>query len=166
MTRGRQIHCGYTLVEVLVVIAILGVLVTTAAYGIRGDSARTTRAEAERLANLLELAQARARLGGGAIAFSASSSGYAFWRRDEAGVWREFGNDSDLQPRALPNGINVTGFQAGGIAVGMGQRFPFSMDDPAAFSIALAGASTRATVESGAFVGRVNVGIAAPRFHE
>jgi type II secretion system protein H len=158
--RSHGIH-GYTLIEVLVVLAILGVLVTATAYGLRGDSARTIRTEAERLAGTLELAQARARLGAGALAFSASAGSYAFWRRDDSGVWREFTSGSDLQPRQLPQGISVTGVRVAGGAASLGQRIALQTDDPAAFAIDLSSADMRATVENSVYVGRVNVTMAA-----
>jgi general secretion pathway protein H len=105
---------GYTLVELLVVAAIVGMLVVTAALAWRSDPARTLEAEARRLAAQLELAQARTRITGTRIAFSTSPDGYLFWLRDHAGIWREIDGDAGLSRRTLVPGISVRGMQLSG----------------------------------------------------
>ena len=98
---------GYTLVEVLVVVAILGVLLTVTTLGMRGDATRPLQAEAERLARNLELAQARTRLNAWRIAFTVAENSYTFWRRGESGNWQAFDGDSDLKARTLPQGMRI-----------------------------------------------------------
>ena len=92
---------GYTLVELLVVAAIVGIVASAAALAWRSDPARTLESEAQRLASVLELAQARARIAGSRLAFSADPQGYAFWLRDDAGAWREIENDDPLKRRNM-----------------------------------------------------------------
>jgi general secretion pathway protein H len=101
---------GFTLIELLVVLLIMGL-----AAGLIGTLARPAdrallRVEAERLAQLLELAAAESRLTGKPIAFTAETSKYSFSRwRGDAG-WSEASEDS-LRPRSLPPGMAISGLR-------------------------------------------------------
>jgi len=153
----RRAAAGYTLVELLVVAAIVGMLVVTAALAWRSDPARTLEAEARRLAAQLELAQARARITGTRIAFSTSADGYLFWLRDDSGIWRDIGDDAGLNRRTLAQGISVRGMQLAGIALVHGQRVAFVADEDAALTVTLEGSGSIVTVVSGPYAGQMSV---------
>lgn len=156
----RRHNGGYTLIELLVVAAIVGALVSVASLAWRSDPARTLEAEARRLAGKLELAQARARIGGARLAFSASAHDYLFWQRDAAGRWREVDADSGLERRALAQGIRISGLQFAGVAVALGQRISIAPDDEVALAITLDGPGANAIVASGHYAGQMAVRLA------
>jgi len=157
--RRSPASAGYTLIELLVVGAIVGTLLALAALAWRGDPARSLDAEARRLAAQLELAQARTRISGARIAFSASAEGYLFWQRDPAGVWREIEQDA-LERRTLAAGIQVSGLRLAGIAVALGERVALAAEDDTALAVTLAGAGSTATISSGPFAGQMSVTVA------
>ena len=160
LTHARGAHGrGYTLVELLVVAAIVGIVVSAAALAWRNDPAQTLEYEARRLAGSLELAQARARIAGSQIAFSAAPQGYAFWLRDDSGIWREIENNDPLKARTVHERLSIATMTAGGIALALGQRVTISGHDPVPLSITLQGLESRAIVQSGVFDGRMDVRI-------
>ena len=101
--RWRQ--SAFTLIEVLVVVAIIAAASAILVLAALPSDATRARTEARRLATLLELAIAEARAGGQSIAWSPVPEGYAFYRRAEDGEWKEFEADSAYRRRALPEGV-------------------------------------------------------------
>lgn len=150
---------GYTLIELLVVVAIVAALVSVASLAWRTDPARMLEAEARRLAGKLELAQARARMGG-RLAFSASADDYLFWQRDATGLWRELDAAAGLERRTLAPGIRVSELRYAGIAIAPGQRVAIAADDEVALAITLAGPGASAVIANGAYAGQMSVRLA------
>jgi general secretion pathway protein H len=98
---------GFTLIELLVVLLIMGLAAgLVGAIAQPGERARL-RVEAERLAQLLDLAANEARLTGKPLAWSPAGAQYGFSRWSEAGGWSEAGDE--LRPRSLPAGMTVSG---------------------------------------------------------
>jgi general secretion pathway protein H len=102
---------GFTLIELLVVLLIMGLFAGLVATLAQPDERALLRVEAERLAQLLDLAAVEARLTGRPIAWTAAAAPegaqYRFWRwRDDAG-WFEAGDDS-LRPRTLRSGMAIS----------------------------------------------------------
>jgi len=101
---------GYTLIEMLVVMLIMGLFVGLISAIARPDERSRVQLEAERLAQLLNLVAAESRLTGKAMRWTSDGPGYRFWRRQEQG-WVEV-HDSDLfRPRTLPDGMSIAGFR-------------------------------------------------------
>jgi len=148
---------GYTLVELLVVAAIVGIVASAAALAWRSDPAHMLESEAHRLASVLELAQARTRIAGSRLSFSANPQGYAFWLRDDSGLWREIENDDPLKGRNIDERLSIVSMMVGGVAVALGQRVAISGHDPVPLSIALLGPGNRAIVQNSEFDGRMDV---------
>ena len=73
-------HCaaGYTLVEMVVVVAMIAVLSVGVALSLRSGGTQALAAETERLALVLELAADESRVTGRAIVWQATPDGYAF----------------------------------------------------------------------------------------
>ncbi|MGE4110909.1 MAG: GspH/FimT family pseudopilin [Burkholderiales bacterium] len=101
---------GYTLIEMLVVMMILGLLIGLISSVVRMDGRDPLQTEAERLAQLLNLAAAESRLTGRNIRWTAEDSGYRFWRRQQD-QWMELRDNDILRPRKLPEGIVFAGFR-------------------------------------------------------
>jgi general secretion pathway protein H len=91
----------------LVVLLIMGMTAGLIGAIVRPDDRALLRAEAERLAQRLELAATESRLTGKRIAWTADGAQYRFWRwRDDAG-WSEAG-DGTLRARRLPSGMAIS----------------------------------------------------------
>ena len=106
---------GFTLIEVLVVLMIMGLFVGLVSAIVRPDDRGLLRVEAERLAQLLDLAAAESRLTGKSIAWTADGPGYRFWRMagdTEASTdWYEIRDSDLLRARTLPQGTVISGLQ-------------------------------------------------------
>ncbi|MDE2366549.1 MAG: GspH/FimT family protein, partial [Betaproteobacteria bacterium] len=65
--------------------------------------------EAERLAQLLDLAGTEARMSGKSVAWTADGAGYRFWRYREGAGWSEIGDNPLFRRRELPQSMTITG---------------------------------------------------------
>lgn len=88
---------GFTLLELLVVVAILGIVAGAASLTFAPVEARRVDEESERLAALFRLAQDEARITAREITWRADASGYRF-----DGPARERTANDPLRPRAWP----------------------------------------------------------------
>lgn len=104
---GTSSRRGFTLIELLVVLLIMGLFVGLVATIARPDERALLRLEADRLAQLLELASAQSRLTGQTIGWSSDGAGYRFWRVMDDGGWAEIGGGDELRARALPPGMSL-----------------------------------------------------------
>lgn len=98
---------GFTLVEVLVALVIMGLFVGLVSATVRPDERTLLRVEAERLAQLLDLAGIEARISGRPIAWTTDGPGYRFWRYRENTGWLEIRGNELLRARTLPQGITI-----------------------------------------------------------
>jgi len=103
---------GFTLLELLVVLLIMGLFAGLVAAISHPDERALLRVEAERLAQLLDLAAAESQLTGRPTAWTADGAQYRFWRwRDDTG-WTEAREDA-LRARSLPPGMATFEEQVG-----------------------------------------------------
>lgn len=111
LPRPRRGRWGFTLIEMLVVLLIMGLLVGLVTTITRPDDRALLRVEAERLAQLLDLAAAESRLTGKSIAWTTDGPDYRFWRFQEDTGWSEILDNDPLRARTLPQGITISGLQ-------------------------------------------------------
>jgi len=78
MAALRRRRGGYTLLELLIVIAIIGIAAGVLTLSMRGNDSRRLTEEGERLAALFRMAQSEARVGGRPIRWQADLTGYRF----------------------------------------------------------------------------------------
>jgi len=154
---GASASRGFTLLEVLVVLLIMGLLVGLISARLLPDDRARLGVEAERLARLLALAGEEARIGGDAVAWTAEAAGYRFWRQDAAAGWRELEDRDLLRPRTLPAGMAVLGLRVENAPASGPLRLEFSAGGAAsAFSLVLGLGDERARI-TGSPVGVIAV---------
>ena len=166
MRGGRSARrAGFTLIEILVAMCIVGVLSVVLVFAVTPSGATQARTEARRLAALLELALAEARASGQSIAWSPVPEGYAFFRKGDDGEWQGFPADSPYRRRSLPSGVSLGAVQIDAQPLRAGERIvitPYGLSGAIQATVAGGGASI--TLRGGA-LGRIMLdpGVAAQR---
>ncbi len=97
---------GFTLIEILVVVAIVGVIALVVTLSVTGSGERQVRREAERFEALVGQACEQAELGGREIGVVVGGGGYAF-RLMAGNDWVDFPPESTLRPRRWVGGLSV-----------------------------------------------------------
>ena len=108
---------GFTLIEMLVVLLIMGLMVGMASSIVRPDDRALVCTEADRLAQLLDLAATEARLTGWSVAWTPDAQGYRFWRMTADARWTELRDSDPLRPRTLPPGMRIAAMQVENVPV-------------------------------------------------
>ena len=114
---------GFTLLELLVVVLLVGLLTSLAVLGIQGRSQRELqREEARRLLARMDLAREEAVLRAASLGIRLAPGGYRFLALRD-GAWRVLRDDRHLAPRELPGGmrleVDIDGLE---VALGDGER--------------------------------------------
>ncbi len=105
--RARPAAAGFTLIELMVVVLLVGLVVSFAVISVGGDSAlERQKREAQRLHARMDLAREEAVLQARSLGVRFSDDGYRFFelRRDQ---WRPLGGDGVLARRSLPDAVSV-----------------------------------------------------------
>ena len=90
---------GYTLVELLVVLVVIGVMLGLVSLSIAPDPQAKLKRDAERLETLFALAAEEAQLSSQPIAWRGDEKGYAFFRRYKRG-WGPMAGDAQFRARS------------------------------------------------------------------
>lgn len=148
---------GFTLAEVLVVLVILGIVAGLVGVVSQPDDRARLDVEAQRLAQLLDLAAVQARLGGRPIAWTADRAGYRFWQLGEDAQWTRIVDDDALRARNLPGGMMIVATRVENLPSQKSMRVEFRPYGAAsAFRIDLALGEARLAV-AGSPVGDIRV---------
>ncbi len=156
VTRSAHIG-GFTLIEMLVVLLIMGLFVGLVSTIVQPDDRALLRVEAERLAQLLDLAATKARLSGRSIAWTADASGYRFWQFGENAEWSDIRDDDALGARTFPQGVVISEMRIENMRAPEHVRLEFDPYGPTlAFSVEMSLGAARNTV-AGSPIGDVRV---------
>lgn len=150
---------GFTLIELLVVLLIMGLFAGLVAAIVRPDDGARLRIEAERLAQLLDLAAVESRLTGKRIAWTAAvtpeGAQYQFWRWREDAGWSEARDDA-LRARSLPPGMAISELRIEALRRPGGMRLEFDPDGSLAFDLQMSLGAARYAVAASP-VGEVRI---------
>lgn len=91
---------GFTLLELMIVIVILGITLGVVAFNAMPDARQTLQGEARRIALLLQLARDEAIVRNRPVAFEAEPDRYRFLVRED-NAWRAITGDDVLRERAF-----------------------------------------------------------------
>ena len=104
--RGKRAR-GFTLLEVMIVVVIIGIMLSVATLSMRGDShAKLLARETDRIIALLDLASQEAVMRGEQLAVRFSNDGYEFMVLQK-GRWVPVADDRSLRARTLPDDIEL-----------------------------------------------------------
>src|SRR5467141_4073246 len=149
--------CGFTLIELLVVLLIMGLFAGLVSTITRPDDRALLRVEAERLAQLLDLAATKSRLTGKSIAWTADGPGYRFSQFSEDTYWSETRDDDSLRARTLPQGMVIAGMRVENMRTPEHMRLEFNPYGPTlSFSVEMSLGAANDTV-AGSPIGDVRV---------
>lgn len=100
---------GFTLIEILVVLLIIGILVTGAALslGVLGRDS-TLQKESDRLSALMDYLRDQATLQNREFGVRCFAGGYEFLAYDtRTATWQRIKDDDAMRPRLLPTGVSL-----------------------------------------------------------
>ncbi len=109
---GGKTHAGFTLLELLAVIVIIGIIISFASLSIGQNSSRIVQDEAERLHGLIQLAGEEAVLQGRELALEFDHDRYRFLERGKDD-WQPVEEDDLLRERPLPEAVELELFLEG-----------------------------------------------------
>jgi general secretion pathway protein H len=156
---GISSRRGFTLIELLVVLLVMGLVAGLVGALVHPDDRVLLRVEAERLAQLLDLAAVESRLSGKPIAWTAAVTShgaqYQFWRWRDAAGWSEARDDS-LRPRSLPPGMALSDLRIEAMRLPGGMRLEFSPHGSLAYDFQMSLGAARYVVAASP-VGEVRI---------
>ena len=120
-SRFRAGPCGFSLVEMLVVVVIIGLMTGVAVLSVSLEDTHPARDSAERLSSLIRLASEEASLQGENLALGFWQRGWRFYVLRGETQWQPVAGDRLLRPRPLPRGLTFA-LQLQGVQVQLPDR--------------------------------------------
>lgn len=142
---GTSRRAGFTLIELLVVLLIMGLGAGLIAALSQPDERMLLRVEAERLAQLLDLAGVEARLTGKRIVWTSDGAQYRFARWREESGWAEV-TDEALRARRLPTGMAISGLRIEATPAAGATQIEFTPNAAVAFDFTMTLGAARTAI--------------------
>lgn len=98
---------GFTLIEVMVVLAIVAIMAGLVSHSLRPDPARAVQAEAWRMAQMAERLKRESDLSGRVLALRWEPAGYSFLQREAGGDWTAMREDI-FNARHFDDGMHLS----------------------------------------------------------
>jgi type II secretion system protein H len=137
---------GFTLVEILVVVVILGIAASFALALVAPDERDVSMREARRFAGALEYAAQRAQWRNETLGVSVAAGVIRYWRRDATnGRWNVLDDDDLLRAHPLPQPLDASSVAFGGRMLAPDAIVPLrasGRNEPFAYVLATAGLRT------------------------
>lgn len=153
---------GFTLIEILVVLAIVGVISATMVVRLQSSDFNKAMQVAEHMTSVLEAAREQAIFSGRSVAISSDGQGYQLWTAGGAnGEWISLPPDGLLAPRRLADGVIWKTQRVNDHVRPLGERIVFAPDgvlDP--FMVELGAGDAVVRLEADV-MGRIGVSDAA-----
>lgn len=118
-------RAGFTLIEILVVVAIVATVAGAIGLSFSGTEARSVRREADQLALLIRSAREQAVLENRLFVVLFTRTGYRFMTPDEKGVLSPVADDV-LRDRRLASGVEIDGVNVEGRSLAEDPRIVLS----------------------------------------
>ncbi|MDH5638385.1 MAG: GspH/FimT family pseudopilin [Nitrospinota bacterium] len=115
---------GFTLLEVLVVLVIIGVSLSLVTLNLEPSPAKVLDMEARRMVMYLENARDEAIYSGRPVWWSAQDDGLTFWKRDD-GEWVKLEKDDFISEFKLEQKVKIESLDVDGISAKKGEVTPF-----------------------------------------
>jgi general secretion pathway protein H len=164
--RTENARNGFTLIEMLVVLLIMGLLVGLVSAVAQPDERAILRGEVERLAALIDVAVTESRASGQSIAWTSNGGGYRFWRFSESAGWAEIVDDDLLRARTLPVGMTILNLRMDGLRPAEKLRVEFNAWGAAlSFSVDMTMGAAQCTLDSSP-LGEVSVALDCGKANE
>jgi len=106
MRKSGSGYSGFTLIELMVVVLIIGIILATIGLAATSNPQTKIRDEATRLAVVMQTAQEEAILQGKLFAVLITENGYSFYTYN--GTMEAITDDDILKPHELPENIRIT----------------------------------------------------------
>lgn len=104
--QDRRCQAGFTLLELMAVIVIIGIVISFASLSIGQNSSRIVQDEAERLHGLIQLAAEEAVMQGRELALEFNRDRYQFLELGSNG-WQRVEQDKMFRERILPENVEL-----------------------------------------------------------
>ncbi len=117
---------GFTLVEILVVMLLMGIVAAAVVVNISPSDSQAVQIEASRLADMLEQTAEDAQDSGETIAWQGQGDSYAFWKKNDQGDWQEIADDNFYRSGNLGNDVGFGAIRVEGVILPPDQRLVFN----------------------------------------
>lgn len=128
--RAPRASRGFTLIEVMVVLVIMGLVATSLTLGLDSLRGRDVDQALRRLRLVMEATADRAAVRGRPIALELLPDGYRFSALDPDDNWRPLNDPPVFTEKALPAGLTWRGLRLDGQGQADGTRLQFGTQPP------------------------------------